>query len=93
MGQVLLTPRSVVATANGGPPEFVPPEAGPLVDPHDDEALVAALDAAATLPRPNEAARAAARAHDLDTQVARIEAVLERAAGASAAANAPVSER
>ena len=35
---------------------------------------------AAALPRPNEAARAAAAAHDIRTQAARIEAILSRAA-------------
>ena len=35
--------RSVVATRMGGPPEFVPPEAGVLVDPLDEEALTDAL--------------------------------------------------
>ncbi len=35
--------RSVVATTIGGPPEFVTPEAGVLVDPTDHDALAAAL--------------------------------------------------
>ena len=39
--------RSVVATRIGGPPEFVPPEAGVLVDPLDEEALTDALRATA----------------------------------------------
>ena len=56
--------RSVVATTEGGPPEFVTPEAGVLVDPHDPAALTAALAAAAALPVPNPAARAAAAEHD-----------------------------
>ena len=60
-----------------------------LVDPEDEEALVAALAAAARLPRPNLAARAAAERHDVRRQVVRIEALLERAAGAPAAADAP----
>ncbi|HET7514762.1 MAG TPA: glycosyltransferase [Gaiella sp.] len=81
--------RPVVATRVGGPPEFVPDGAGVLVDPADEDALVAALDAAAVLPRPNEVARAAAERHDIRIQAARIEAVLERAAGAPAAADAP----
>ena len=51
---------SVVATRVGGPPEFVPPEAGVLVDPLDAEELLRALETAASLPSPNEAARAAA---------------------------------
>lgn len=82
--------RSVVGTTVGGPPEFVTEHAGVLVDPHDDDALVAALASAAALPRPNDAARAAAEPHDLRRQVERIEALLERAAaGTPAAASAP----
>lgn len=84
LGQALLEGmacgRSVVATRIGGPPEFVPPEAGVLVDPLDVTALAGALVQAAALPRPNEAARAAAAAHDVRTQAARIEAILSRAA-------------
>ena len=38
--------RSVVATTVGGPPEFVPPEAGVLVTPGDDDELAAALETA-----------------------------------------------
>ena len=75
--------RSVVATTVGGPPEFVPPEAGVLVDPTDEDALVEALRAAALLPRPNPAARAAAEHHDVKLQAERIEAVLERAVEAA----------
>jgi glycosyltransferase involved in cell wall biosynthesis len=71
--------RSVVATRVGGPPEFVPPEAGVLVDPEDEDALVAALDAAAALPRPNPAARAGAEAHDVRLQAERVEAILAKA--------------
>lgn len=82
-GQALLEAmacgRSVVATRIGGPPEFVPPEAGVLVDPADEGALVAALQAAAELPCPNPAARAAAKAHDVRAQAAKVEAILERA--------------
>jgi glycosyltransferase involved in cell wall biosynthesis len=83
-GQALLEAmacgRSVVATRIGGPPEFVSPEAGVLVDPADTGALERALRQAATLPVPNEAARAAAAGHDVRRQAERIEAILERAA-------------
>src|SRR5437588_1127516 len=71
-GQALLEAmacgRSVVATRIGGPPEFVPPEAGILVDPADTAALARALRQAAALPVPNEAARAAAAEHDVTRQ-------------------------
>ncbi|HUJ54426.1 MAG TPA: glycosyltransferase [Gaiellaceae bacterium] len=84
LGQALLEAmacgRSVVATRIGGPPEFVPPEAGVVVDPLDVDALAGALAAAAALPRPNEAARAATEAHDVRRQAERIEAILSRAA-------------
>jgi glycosyltransferase involved in cell wall biosynthesis len=83
-GQALLEAmacgRSVVATRIGGPPEFVSPDTGVLVDPLDEVALVRALDLASTFPSPNEASRAAAAAHDVRTQVARVEEILERAA-------------
>jgi glycosyltransferase involved in cell wall biosynthesis len=83
-GQALLEAmacgRSVVATRIGGPPEFVPPDAGVLVDPADEDALVAALEVAAQLPCPNPAARTAAEAHDVTLQAEKVELVLERAA-------------
>jgi glycosyltransferase involved in cell wall biosynthesis len=72
--------RSVVATRVGGPPEFVPPEAGALVDPLDEASIADGLRAAAALPVPNPAARAAAEAHDVNEQARRVEAILERAA-------------
>ena len=71
--------RTVVATRVGGPPEFVPPEAGILVDPLDEAALARALEAAAALPCPNEAARAAAAEHDVRLQAERVEEILRRA--------------
>jgi len=71
--------RSVVATRVGGPPEFVPREAGVLVDPDDEDALAAALREAATLPVPNVAARAAAEQHDVRLQATRVEEILGRA--------------
>ena len=82
-GQALLESlacgRPVVATRAGGPPEFVSPGAGILVDPTDEDALTDALRAAAALPVPNEVARAAAEAHDVRLQAARVEEILLRA--------------
>jgi glycosyltransferase involved in cell wall biosynthesis len=69
----------VVATRVGGPPEFVPPGAGFLVDPLDVGELARALSAAAELPRPNAAARAAAAEHDVRRQAERVEEILRRA--------------
>jgi glycosyltransferase involved in cell wall biosynthesis len=71
--------RTVVATRVGGPPEFVPPEAGILVDPLDGEELTRALTAAAAFPAPNDAARAAAALHDVKRQAERVEQILLRA--------------
>src|SRR5213079_1714557 len=83
LGQALLEAmacgRSVVATRIGGPPEFVPPEAGVLVDPLDEDALADALRRAAGLPRPNEGARAAAALHDVNEQARRLEEILSAA--------------
>lgn len=72
--------RSVVATTEGGPPEFVPPEAGVLVKPGDPDALLDALRRAIALPSPNPAARAAAAEHDVRRQARRMAEVLRRAA-------------
>jgi glycosyltransferase involved in cell wall biosynthesis len=74
--------RTVVATRIGGPPEFVPPEAGVLVDPLDESELARALASAAGMPRWNAAALAAAREHDVRRQAERLEEILLRAARA-----------
>ncbi len=71
--------RSVVATRVGGPAELVPEGAGLLVDPLDVGDIARGLAAAAELPCPNPAARAAAEGHDVRRQAERIEAILERA--------------
>jgi glycosyltransferase involved in cell wall biosynthesis len=73
--------RSVVATEVGGPPEFVTPDAGVLVDPMQTEEIVAGLVQASKLPSPNRAAREAAAEHDVKAQAARMAAILEDAAG------------
>jgi glycosyltransferase involved in cell wall biosynthesis len=89
LGQALLealaSERSVLATRVGGPPEFVTEGAGVLVDPGDEHAILAGLRAAAELPTPNPAARAAAEPHDVRRQAERLEAILERAARGPAA--------
>jgi glycosyltransferase involved in cell wall biosynthesis len=82
-GQVLLEAmameRPVLATSVGGPAELVTPEAGALADPRDIASIRAGLQRAIALGVPNHAGRAVAAEHGLDRQVARIEAVLERA--------------
>ena len=70
--------RTVVATRLGGPPEFVPPGAGVLVDPLDEDELVRALGSAASLPCPNEAGREAAAEHSVSAQAGKVERVLEK---------------
>ena len=77
--EAMASARSVVATTVGGPPEFVTKEAGVLVDPLDDDALVDALSQAAALPRPNLAGRDAAAEHDVKRQAERVEEILLRA--------------
>ncbi|HSJ92810.1 MAG TPA: glycosyltransferase [Gaiellaceae bacterium] len=72
--------RSVVATAVGGPPEFVTPGAGVLVDPASVEAIADGLRAAAELPSPNPAAREAAARHDVREEARRIAEILAAAA-------------
>ena len=71
--------RSVVATHEGGPPEFVTPDAGVLVDPLDVGAIADGLRRAAELPSPNAAAREAASPHDARHQAERMAAVLASA--------------
>jgi glycosyltransferase involved in cell wall biosynthesis len=73
--------RTVLATSVGGSPEFVTPEAGVLVDPHDPAALPHAMELAAGKSTPNEAARRGAAEHDVKRQAARMAAVLEGAVG------------
>jgi glycosyltransferase involved in cell wall biosynthesis len=80
-GQALLegmaSERPVVATRVGGPPEFVTPDSGVLVDPESIDSIASGLRAAAELPRPNPAARAVAEEHDVRRQAARVAKVLE----------------
>jgi glycosyltransferase involved in cell wall biosynthesis len=71
--------RTVIATTIGGPPEFVTPAAGILIDPHDPSALAQALADATTYPTPNPAAREAAALHDAHLQTARMAEVLQQA--------------
>jgi glycosyltransferase involved in cell wall biosynthesis len=71
--------RTVVATRVGGPPEFVRPGSGILVDPLDIDDLTRALGRAVALGTPNPTARAAAADHDVHHQVERIEMILMQA--------------
>ncbi len=75
--EALASERPVVATRIGGPPEFVTPEVGALVDPASVDSIEAGLRAAAELPRPNAAARAVAAEHDVERQAERIGRVLQ----------------
>ena len=74
--EALATERPVVATRFGGPAELVTPETGVLVDPGTVESIQAGLEQAASLPRPNPAARQVAEAHDVRVQVRRIATLL-----------------
>jgi glycosyltransferase involved in cell wall biosynthesis len=85
--EALASGRPVVATREGGPPEFVPEGGGVLVDPRDEDAILDGLRRAAALPCPNEAAIDSAAHHDVRRQVERIEAILERASGAALSRN------
>ena len=80
-GQALLEAmaceRSVVATGVGGPPEFVTPQAGVLVEPTSVDSIEARMRAAAELPSPNPAARVAAAEFGLSRQVDRILGIFE----------------
>jgi len=80
-GQALLEAmaceRSVIATRVGGPPEFVTPAAGVLVDPTSVDSIEAGMRAAAELPSPNPAARVAAAEFGLSRQVDRILGIFE----------------
>ena len=68
--------RTVLASANGGPAEFVPPEAGVLVDATDPDALLAGLRAAIAVGSPNAAARAAAVDRSAAREAARFAELL-----------------
>lgn len=71
--------RSVLGTTRGGPPEFVTPEAGVLVDPTVDGEIERGLRELARLPSPNPAAREAAAGHDVRVQAGRIAEILKGA--------------
>jgi glycosyltransferase involved in cell wall biosynthesis len=79
-GQALLeamaSERSVVATRVGGPPEFVTPACGALVDPTSVESIADGLRKAAALPSPNVASRREASLHDVRVQAQRISRIL-----------------
>jgi glycosyltransferase involved in cell wall biosynthesis len=82
-GQALLEAmaceRPVLATAVGGPPEFVTPASGVLVDPTSVESIREGLERVTALASPNTAAREAASEHDVRLQAARVAHVLSEA--------------
>ena len=75
--------RSVVATSVGGPPEFVLPEAGVLVDPTSVESIEQGLRDVLELPSPNPGARKAAEARDVRIEAARAAEILGRASASA----------
>lgn len=83
--EALAMERSVIATTEGGPAEFVSAEVGLLVDPTDHTALRDALAVAAGMPVPNRAGRAVAERHGSRLQAARMAEVLARAIAAGTA--------
>jgi len=87
LGQALLeamaSERPVLATEVGGPPEFVTPGTGILVDPESHDSIEAGLREAASLSSPNPEARRVAARHDVQIQAGRVAAVLERATSRS----------
>jgi glycosyltransferase involved in cell wall biosynthesis len=78
--EALASERPVLATRVGGPPEFVTPEVGVLVDPESVTSVEEGLRSVVALPSPNPAARAVAAEHDVRRQAERIEKVLQAAA-------------
>jgi glycosyltransferase involved in cell wall biosynthesis len=78
--EALASERPVLATRVGGPPEFVTPDVGVLVDPESLASLEDGLRRAAALPIPNPRARAIAAQHDVRVQAERIERFLQDAA-------------
>jgi len=77
--EAMASERSVLATTRGGPPEFVTPEAGVLVDPREEGAIERGLRALVELPSPNPAARTAATLHDVRVQAGRVAEILRSA--------------
>lgn len=77
--EALALARPVLVSANGGAAEFVPPQAGVVVDPLDPQALARALRAALALGAPCAAARAAAQERSAEREARRIAALLAEA--------------
>jgi glycosyltransferase involved in cell wall biosynthesis len=74
--EALATARPVVATRVGGPPEYVTPDCGVLVEPLDVDAIAAGMRAAAALPVPCQAAVDVAEQHSLERAAERVERLL-----------------
>ena len=77
--EAMASERSVLATTRGGPPEFVTPDSGVLVDPLEEGAIERGLRELTAFPSPNPAARAAASKHDVRVQAARVAEILRGA--------------
>lgn len=81
--EALALARPVLVSSNGGAAEFVPAQAGVVVDPTDSEALAAGLRAALALGVPCGAARAAAQERSAEREAQRFAEVLALALASS----------
>jgi glycosyltransferase involved in cell wall biosynthesis len=71
--------KTVLASMVGGPSEFVPADAGVLVDPGDQLSLVEGMRRAIEIGSPNPAARAAAEERSAAREAERFVELLEAA--------------
>lgn len=71
--------RPVLVSANGGAAEFVPPQAGVVVDPTDGAAIESGLRAAIAIGTPCAAARAAAEQRSAEREAQRFTEILATA--------------
>ena len=74
--EALALGKPVVVSTNGGAAEFVPPEAGIVVDPVDAGVVTEAIERALALPSADAAARAAAERHSAEAEALRLAELL-----------------